>query len=507
MYSSPLSRSSLTVGSLILSGALVAGGLAPAFADDDAAAAAAVVTVTPPSDILTLPAADGVRDTVTLGLTADAPTEVDVAIVATEGGDVLAQLAPVVLTDAQLSAPIAVDLSDAFPAGSVLVRTTPADGEAVYTPVTVGSGETVAASLSLSRSKIYTWSKATARTATATVSATDETGLTVPFTGRVTTQIGSTTRSISIASTTGAAASATISASSLPTGAGKVSATVSGNGGEQVTTASAALTVSTVAVTSTKLSASSTTIYPSKDGYRDSTRVSVSTKTTTGSSIAATGTVKVTRSGKTVKSWKLSSTKSWAATWDGRVSGKLVPGVYTVSVSIKGPQGTTKSSSTKVTVKKGKLVTKHYKKTVSASAVITKYDAYDPDSYCAKNYSAAGDIFCLGYEAGDEISVIAAGSVTVPASVVAGEKYGSAKVRLTMNVSSLYNWAGWGYQRRGADLTSVKTVKKGANVGSWVGLPSSTSKVDVVIGLAEYSFVGAKTFTVEYSYKAMTTKY
>ena len=84
---------------------------------------------------------------------------------------------------------VTVDVSG-LPAGDLEIVATPTVGSVVTTPITVGSGEIADVSLSLSASSILTWTKGTPRSTTATVSATDETGLNVPFNGNVVATVG-----------------------------------------------------------------------------------------------------------------------------------------------------------------------------------------------------------------------------------------------------------------------------------------------------------------------------
>ncbi|GAA5036915.1 hypothetical protein ACFQRL_13765 [Microbacterium fluvii] len=495
----------LRAGAVALVAALFCGA-APAYADEVDPSATLSLGA---AGVLTLPDADGVRDATEVTVSSTAPTTATVTVASADGLTLYAQVGTVELTEQNgLTAAVAVPVTG-LPAGALSVVATPTTGEASSTGLTVGSGAAVTASLSLSRSTIYTWSKSTRHTTTVSVAVEDETGLAVPFTGTVTAKVGSSTKSVAVAAADASTATATLSASKLAHGSGTVSATVVGAGEAAITSAARALTVSSVALKSTKLAASAATLYPTKDGYRDSAKLSVSSTTTTGGSIPTTGGVTITRGGKTVASWKLSSSKAWSATWNGKVGGKVVAGTYKVTVSIKGPEGKTQSASKTITVKKGKLVTKKTSKWVSAKSVIKKYANYDfyDQGYCGTDWAVAGDVMCIGYDDQYDgvMSLYATGALTVPSAVVKAEKYGSAKVRLTIDTIAISGDVVWGYRARGKQITNGDFITRtGTSTRGWSTLPTETTKVDVGIGLGEYSYVAAKRFKVEYAYKVMT---
>lgn len=489
----------LTIAAISLTGA-------PAAVADDTepVPTPANVVVTTPG-ILTLPNGDGVRDTTVFTLEADAPTTVALSLVDPADESVVSVLEPVTLTEGALTATVPLTLEGVVRPGGFALRTTPEGGETTSTKVMIGSGQPQFANISLSREVIYTYKKATARSSVATVSARDETGERVPFIGSVVAKVGSKSVTSKVSSTAGADAKVTIAASSLPLGAGTVTFAATGQG--LTSKGSAKLVVRSVAVSATKVSASQRTLYPARDGYLDSTKITVSTSATTGSTIAATGTVKIVRGNKTVRTWRLSSTKHWSTTWDGKIGGKIVPGKYSVAVAVKGPQGAAKTAKTIVTVKSGKLVTKTSKTTYRASSVFTKwYDRGDSgENACFRDVISAGDVFCEGWDGVDGVAILGEGFLNVPAAVVGGQKFGGTKVRITANVSHLYGDAAWGYWRAGTDIgKSAPITSKGATRLGWLGLPSATRKLDLAYAVAEYSDLGIKNLTVEYSYKVMS---
>lgn len=498
------------IAALLLSAALVLPAV-PAAADEidptvPVPSPEAMLSLTTPG-VLTLPSGDGVRDLTTVTVASDIPTTVTLTIV--DAADSVVRSLPTVdLTADSLSAYVDVPVIG-LPAGELMLEATPAAGTPASALLQVGSGQAASASLSLSTRTIYTWKKSEARSTVASVTVADETGLKVPFTGSVTAKVGSRTQKVAVVSSTGAVAKATISSAKLAKGTARVSAAVIA-GGEKATSNTVTLAIKNAAITSTKLSASVTTFYPTKDGYKDSAKLSVVSSSTTGGTLPVTGTVKITSKGKTVKTWKLTSSKKWSASWDGKVKGKVVPGTYSATVSVSGPEGAAKKSTVKLTVKKGKLVSKKSKVTVDANSVLTSYvdGGYWDYNMCWEDYYTEGDVFCDGDDASDDtLSVLALGTVKVPSAVVSSQKYGKAKVRLTAKVTSFYGTAAWGYTPVGKDGGRTKLLTgEGKSTAGWLALPATVRKLDVVLGLGEYSFVGIDTFTIEYSYRVLSSK-
>ncbi|CAN7260469.1 hypothetical protein LJR045_001167 [Microbacterium sp. LjRoot45] len=453
-----------------------------------------------PSTLLTLPDDDGVRDEATLALSSDVATDVTVDVLAADGIGILRTQSVALPADA-LSTSIAVPVTD-LPAGTLSVRATPAVGDPVSVALTVGSGRPASVALSLGASSIFSWSGSGRPKTTATVVAVDETALAVPFTGSVVASVGGKTQTVSVASSTGSAATATVTGSKLAAGSGSARALVTGAGSDVVASAAVPLTVRTTAVTATKVSVSLATIYPSKDGYKDATKIAVRTSTTTGATIPVTGSVKVSRDGKTVTSWKLTSSKTWSATWAGTVSGRLVPGTYTVTVAVKGPEGGTKTSSTKVVVKKGKLVTKTTSTWYSAQRAFDDWIAFDSRSRCAEVGSSS--FRCVGATEGF-LSVAAVGTFGVPAAVRNSYKYGDGTVRVVLSTTDLAGTVAWGYNRTGAETGKSDLVVKGDRSLGRLSLKGSARSIDLAVVLAGKSRFTSDKVKIEYTYKVMST--
>jgi hypothetical protein len=454
-------------------------------------------------ETLTLPAGDGVRDSASLSITADAATTVALEIRHVEGEPV-ATLPSVDITDPGTPASASISVAD-LPAGALEVVATPVGGESVVAALTVGSGEPSSVSLSLSASTIFTWSKASPRSTTATVTAVDETGLAVPFTGSVTAKVGTKTSTAAVTSTTGTAATASFPVSKFTVGTGTVVAKVrSLAGSTYYQSGTKSLKVLQTAVMSVSLSRSLSTVYPSKDSYRDTVKFTITPKSSTGVVVPATGSVKVTKSGKTIKSWSLTSSKTQSFTWDGKVSGRIVPGTYSVTVTIKGPEGYTKTASTKVVVSSKKLVTVTTTRTYLAKSVLTAYDTFDyyDQSECW-SVSSNGNVVCSGYDAPDGLSMWAYGSVPIPADVIAAQQYGGVKGSVTMNLVDGYGTASWGYDKSAFGSAKIGPVQIGSNSLGTLYLSAPAKRVYVTVALGEYTDLEVGKFTMRYQYKVL----
>jgi hypothetical protein len=133
--------------------------------------------------------------------------------------------------------------------------------------------------------------------------------------------------------------------------------------------AGSALTVAAAAgtpIATVQLSRSAATVYPVKDGYRDSVRFDVRGFTADQQPVGVTGTAELKKSGSTVKSWSLNGANT-SLTWNGRVGSAVKTGVYTLLVTARSNDGTTHTASTTVQVLSQHLVTR----TATAKSKVT----------------------------------------------------------------------------------------------------------------------------------------
>lgn len=462
---------------------------------------------------LTLPASDNVRDTITINATTDATTRATAYVRQAGTEESVFDLASLYLAEPGVEYAITVPTLDTYEPGTYELVVTPEVGSPSVTEFTVGSGKPSSVALALSAPTIYSWTKKSPNTSTATVTATDETGLKVAFTGSVKATVGGTTVSLPLtakgnpATGTVGSAKAVIKASALKAGTGTVKATVKGAGSSQVSSAGSTLKVVHTSVTGVKLTASATSVFPVKDGYRDSVKLTVTPTSSVSGSVPATGTVKITHGGKTVTSWKLTSTAKRTFTWGGRNNGSIKPGTYVVTVSIKGPEGTTKTASKSLTVSSKKLVTKTATRQYKASAIMKKYMALDyyEDGACYRDWDVTGDVFCEAYDAYnyDPLALISQGKIPVPADVVSAQKFGGATVKLTTTWGYVSGDTLWTYDTKELGTAKSAMAKKGTQTLGALKLPETSRTVHVTYGLGEYASAQAKTIKAVYTYKTL----
>ena len=489
-----------------LSALLVAAGITTAVADEEVPVPTLHLGE---AGVITLPAGDGVRDTTDVTLTSDLPTSVVVSI-QDETWAVVDTLDPVDLTAESLSATVTVPVAG-LSAGNYYLVATPVgadDTATVTTGITVGSGEPSTVSVDLSDYTIFTLASATPHATTATVSAVDETGEAVPFEGTVSATVGGKTATAAVASSDGSGATASISGTALGAGTGPVTATVHAVGSSTTYTSDPVdIDVLSTGITGVSIARTASSVYPYKDYYRDTVSFTVTPATTTGSPISATGSVKITRLGKTVKTWTLTSSAARKFTWDGKVGGKIVTGTYTVTVSIKGPEGPTKTASTTVKVDSGKLVSKTKSITYKAASAFRNfgYPTDTPGNACYVNYPKIGYSYCYApqrtYTGG--YALVGYGEVSIPSYVRSAEAYGGAKVSATLYGVTKSGSISWLF---GGDYGTVRSgyLKTGTNSLGTVTLLTGSKTTSVYVGLDGGEKVTSSSLKVVYTYRVMT---
>ena len=486
----------LALTTLSAAGLIVSTAVAPAAAADPVLSASV-------EGIITLPAADGFKDTATLSISSDTAVTVRPEIV--DGTNaVVKELGDVQLLDGDsngsFTATVPLQALDVA-AGAYTVKVTETVGGivAATAPLTVGSGKVVWATLAASP-KFYPYKDGYLDTLKATVTAFDETDTAVPFSGSVQVKSGTTSRKSNIASPTGAKAFALVSVVGFPSGAGSVVAKVHGPTAVDFTTDPRPVRFDSTRVTTVTVSKNISTVYPADDDYRDTVTFKAVPQTSTGTRLPVTGKVVISLSGKTVKSWSFSTSATKSFTWNGLNAGRIVPGKYTVKVSAKGPQGSTKTAVVDVNVSAKRLVTKAATRYVNAKPVFKGYEDYSASGLGSCSYDAAEVVWCEAYGLSDDgVALYAYGSFTVPEYVLEH----SASVRVTANVDYVYGDVAWNYYYDDARGVDAELVTRGNNTLDWLKLSKSTRKVYVDFGLADYADVEVDYFKIEYRYKAL----
>jgi hypothetical protein len=494
----PLARLALTAATAV---ALVA---STAVAPASAAGGDATVLTVGVSRLLTLPEGDGVNDTTEVTITADAEITAQPQILDASAGKVGPALAPVPLTDPDADGTFTgtVTLSGlGLPAGAYSVTATEVLTQTLTAsaPLKVGSGSAVDVAVT-SANTSYPHKDGYLDALKATVTVRDETGTPVPYAGSVIFTAGTLTRTATIASTTGAAASASVSVTGLAPGKGSLTAKVHGPAGPDKVSAAKVITLASTQVKSVSVARSVGTIYPALDGYRDAGVFTFASTFAGPPTMPVTGAITISLNGKTVKSWKLTTTATRSFTWNGLNGGTIVPGTYTVKVSAKGPQGSTKSASISVNVSKKKLVSRTATKTVNAKRLFTEYIALDEQQQGECWYTVDEVIGCDGFEADDSgLSLYSAGSFAVPLEI---RNAFSPSVRVTANVDFLKGEAGWAYYY-GDDPGQSGDLAVGNTTLGWLKVLKSPSRVSLDFGLAEFSSVDIDYYKIEYRYKVL----
>jgi hypothetical protein len=75
------------------------------------------------------------------------------------------------------------------------------------------------------------------------------------------------------------------------------------------------------------------TVYPAKDGYRDTVNFTLNGTTSDGQQHAASGTAKLTYGSSTVQTWPITATNQ-VINWNGLKGGKILPGHYVFTATI-----------------------------------------------------------------------------------------------------------------------------------------------------------------------------
>jgi hypothetical protein len=471
----------------------------PAFAD------APIAVSIDPLTTLTLPSTDAIRDsqTVTVHAASDIHLAVTVldstsAVVKTltddtaltsTGTDWVAQLA---LTD------------DGLVAGSYTVHVAGVSDDTAGDDVAfvVGSGMVKSVSIKPSKSALYPSATGSLTFTSVVITARDETGSVVPAHGTVKAASHGRTKSASFATSSATAARTTLSVAKLPLGTAKLSAKLVGATGSYATFTSGLIALRSTSIKSVSLSRSVTTVFPKRDGYRDTVTVSINSSTTTGKPVTTSGTAVIKRGTKTAATWKLSSGKT-SITWNGLDHGRVVAGTYTLTVSLTGPDGPAKVTTTSISVSAKHLEGRSSAKWVSAKSLTSKYVALDLSDlgYCAVSGTA---VKCSGYDDyyGDGYSLISFGSVSIPQAVRSATQYGKPTTRITADVTSVSGDVVWDYATS-SHVSKLGTLSRGQHGLNWVSILPGEKAVSVAVGLGTYADSTIARFRIEYRWKVL----
>jgi hypothetical protein len=302
--------------------------------------------------VLTLPAKDGLRDSTRIRIRSGASGTVDLLAVSgtrvVHLGDALALKRATTGWSRTVTAAVAT-----LPAGSWSIRARRTTAHTVRAhaaaPLLVGTGTPVHVFVRPAVRKLYPYRDGVLDSVTTTVQVTDETGTALPFTGtlRIDAAAKHRTKTLSRSGT------AELAVTGLPLGGAVLTANVTAPAG--ATKRTTAIRLAPTAAGTAKITRSSDTVQPVVDGLLDSV-----TMTTTGAAVATSpapvsGALTLTLGTTVVKRWKVTDGAAHPYTWNGRTAGAIVPGTYTATLSLRGPEGVARTTAKRVYVKKDHL--------------------------------------------------------------------------------------------------------------------------------------------------------
>ena len=305
------------------------------------------------SPVLTLPAKDGLRDSTRIRVRSGTKGAVDV--LAVSGKKVVHLGDAVTLAKARtgFARSVRVPVSALKPGGwSIRVRR--ADDRTIRARVVpallVGTGTPVHVLLRPAARTLRPWRDGVLDAAVAAVTATDETGTAIPIRGTVRLQAGPKHRIRPL----DAAGGVEIPATGLPLGRASLTAEVTGPAGKAVTR-TAPLTLAPTGVGRLRIARSSDTVQPVVDGLLDSVLLSTSGAAVADSPAAVSGSLTLALGATVVKRFAVRDGTARTFGWDGRTDGVIVPGTYTATLSLRGPDGPARTKATTLLVTKEHL--------------------------------------------------------------------------------------------------------------------------------------------------------
>lgn len=306
------------------------------------------LAITLPADpVLTLPNGDGFRDALTV--TATAPIAAPITITAVRLGRTITVARSVSTTPDHggWSARVRVPLGSLAAGSWTLHVAQTGRNVAAAHVLRVGSGAVRTLSVTLDRSAYFPKSPGAPSRVGVTVRAADETGAALPIVGTLTASAGRASRTATISRV--ARGAGRVSVSGFPDGTGVVSVRVTGPSGAS-RTATRSIHLEPTLIRKVTAARSWPTVQPVIDDQLDTVTVSASATTSSGVVVPVHGDIRISRGGRVVRTWSLTSSAMRHGVWDGRVKGLIVAGTYTVTVRERGPDGGTVTAATTVSV-------------------------------------------------------------------------------------------------------------------------------------------------------------
>jgi hypothetical protein len=188
---------------------------------------------------------------------------------------------------------------------------------------------------------------------------------------------------------------------------------------------------------------SASTVYPAKDGYVDTTRL------TTTTSVPATVAVKITnKSGKKVFSTRQTRRMSSSVVWSGRAAGKaLKEGRYKATITVKGGEGKARKAVRFVSVSAKKRTAVPFTGTITAVNAFSQVVSGDYDTGIEPGSLALWSSPVLGnsiYTFGATLPASLANAYSNVKLFSCGYSYSGAQAALLRLDSSYDTYDGWG---------------------------------------------------------------
>jgi subtilisin family serine protease len=285
---------------------------------------------------VTLPLNDSYQDTVSVSFDTGSNETAYVSILNSLGNDTLIlnqAVTPVARTSSTFRGQATIT-PIGLEAGSFTIHVTQGD-RTLGKDLVVNSGKLATIKISKS-SDVYPYKDGYKDSATITVTGKDSLGNIVPVKGKI------TLNKIPI-TLTSTKQTATWDWSKIPKGTHNV--VVSGEGYVSGPTISAQtqIVVGASVASRATISRSSSSVYPTKDGYLDTVALTFSVATSTGKAVPGSAAVTILQGTKKIQSWAFSGLvlgpgKSKSVSWNGKVSGKVVPGAYKAEFSYKSSE-------------------------------------------------------------------------------------------------------------------------------------------------------------------------
>lgn len=297
--------------------------------------------------VLTLPAHDGLRDRATAQVRSGSPGRVTVDAVRGRTTVHLATAVPLEASSTDWSRAVTIPVAK-LSRGTWRIRAERTTDHAVSArsrTFAVGSGAAVHVAVRPAERTLYPYRDGLLDTAAITVVAKDETGAVVPVTGSIRIDAGRAhvTRSL------GRAGAAVLPITSLPLGPAVVHATVTGPTGPKAVRTTT-ITLAPTGVGRLAVTRSSGTVEPVVDGRLDSVVLTTTGTASAGSPARVSGTLTVAKGRTVAARWSVRDGRKRSFTWNGRVGGRIVPGTYRATLTLKGPQGAARTTSTTLRV-------------------------------------------------------------------------------------------------------------------------------------------------------------